>query len=45
MTYDPKCEELARHFLDYEVGVTEDVVKVLAAEIQNCIEDFIEGWK
>jgi hypothetical protein len=37
MSYDPKCEELARHFLPSEVN--EGIVRSLAQAIQNFIED------
>jgi hypothetical protein len=39
MSYDPKCEELARHFLPS--GVNEGIVRALAQAIQNFIEDEI----
>lgn len=39
-TYDPKCEELARHFLP--TGASEDLVSLLALEIQQAIEDWLE---
>jgi len=40
-TYDPKCAELARYFLDDTDDVTEARVQQLASEIQELIEDFL----
>lgn len=42
--YDPKCEELARHFLDDEASApSEDEVQELAGLLQGCIEDYLSG--
>jgi hypothetical protein len=38
--YDPRCEELARHFLADEPGITDAVVQELAGVIQRAIEDW-----
>lgn len=40
-SYDIKCEELARAFLDEEPATTEAAVCQLASEIQQTIEDYI----
>jgi hypothetical protein len=40
MSYDPKCDELARHFLPD--GAPESVAHELAQFIQNQIEDWLE---
>lgn len=40
-TFDPKCFELAEHFLADEPGAIDEDRAELAAEIQDCIEDFI----
>lgn len=37
MSYDPKCEELARHFADGE-DLSEDQIKDLADSIQEAVE-------
>ena len=43
MSYDSKCYDLAREFLDDEPGLnTIDNAKELAQDIQDAIEDFIE---
>jgi hypothetical protein len=49
-TFDPKCKELALHFLmdcHYEIdnqGLNMDVlIKQLAIEIQRTVEDFISN--
>jgi hypothetical protein len=39
MAYDPKCEELARHFLPD--NAPEEDVKELAQHIQEKVEDWI----
>jgi|SRR5579862_28770 len=39
--YDPKCEELARHFLGDETGATEDDVRKLSAVLQQAAEDYL----
>jgi hypothetical protein len=39
MSYDPKCEELARYFLPSTTR--EALVLALAAEIQQAVEDFL----
>ncbi len=41
MSYDTKCDELARAFLADEKNVTAEDVAVLAQEIQDCIEDWL----
>lgn len=38
--YDPKCEELARHFLPD--GVSARLVEELSVEIQAVVEDWME---
>ena len=42
---DPKCVELARHFMQDESDVTEERVMLLAIAIQQAVEDFqtLEG--
>jgi len=42
MSYDVKCEELAKSFLEDEGNATEKRVKELAQAIQDCIEDWLE---
>lgn len=43
MTFDPKCWELAEHFLQDEPGLNTEAAKTtLAAEIQQAIENEIE---
>ena len=44
MPYDPRCEDLARHFLADEPEL-EGLVPVLAQEIQESIEIWIEEMK
>jgi hypothetical protein len=39
--YDPKCEELARWFLDERIRDDEDA---LVAELAGVIQLAIEGW-
>jgi hypothetical protein len=42
ITYDPKCEELARYFLTSETSVPDnDQVNRLAGVIQAAIEEFL----
>lgn len=45
-TYDPKCEELARAFLEGDeecIAISsERYIKELAAEIQGAIENYIQ---
>jgi hypothetical protein len=41
VTYDVKCEELARHFLP--IGTSEKRVQLLAQRIQDFIEDELES--
>ncbi len=42
MTYDTKCDELARAFLaDYDLAKDEPLVAALAQAIQTTIEDFL----
>ena len=43
MSYDPKCDELARHFL--EIDTPEKYVSGLAQSIQDCIESYIEEMR
>lgn len=43
MSFDPKCWDLARHFLADVKGVTPEVENELAQEIQQVIEDFLEA--
>lgn len=40
MSYDPKCSELAEHFLD-EMPHSDKQVAELAQEIQDAIEDWL----
>ncbi len=42
MSYDPKCEELARHFLEDKANPL--LVADLAQAIQGCIEDWLECY-
>ena len=43
MSYDSKCYQLAREFLDDEPGLnTIENAKELAQEIQDVIEDFVD---
>ena len=43
ISYDPKCEELARFFLDAESGAKQEGrVRQLAGVIQKAIEDWME---
>jgi cytochrome c551/c552 len=39
MSYDPACENLARHFLD-DLHASEKLIKELA----QCIQDEIDDW-
>ena len=41
MSYDEKCYDLAKVFLADEHADDEDIVAVLAQQIQDTIEDFI----
>jgi hypothetical protein len=41
MSYDPKCEELARHFLPD--GTSDNTVQRIAQRIQDMVEDEIKG--
>lgn len=42
-SYDEKCEELARYFLDEGAEIyTEDNIKELSQNIQNSIEDWLD---
>ena len=44
MSYDVKCDELARYFLaDAEEDVREECVKELAQVIQDAIESYLDG--
>jgi hypothetical protein len=44
MSYDAKCYELAKHFLeDAPEGNTEEGCKNLAQHIQNVIEQYLEA--
>jgi len=45
MSYDEKCEELARHFLDDQPNVTEAQVKELAEAIQITVETYLELFR
>ena len=40
-TVDPKCYELAKHFLQGEEGVTEGETQALAEDIQSLVEEHI----
>ena len=46
ISYDPKCEELARYFLTSETKrlPDQDQVTRLAGQIQQAIEDFL-AWE
>jgi hypothetical protein len=45
ISYDQKCDELARYFLsDIEHGLTEERVKELAQVIQQAIEEKLEDY-
>lgn len=39
--FDPKCHEVATHFLDGETEVTDDEVNKLAQHIQDEIENWL----
>lgn len=42
ITYDPKCEELARYFLTSETSVPDaDQINRLAGAIQETIQEFL----
>ena len=44
VSYDPKCEELARYFLTSETCIPDgDQVNRLAGVIQTAIEEFLQG--
>ena len=43
MSYDVKCEDLARDFLDEERPYTEAELADLAQQVQTVIEDFLAG--
>jgi hypothetical protein len=44
MSYDPKCEELVRHFLpEKDWPDSELIVQVIAQQIQDCIENALEN--
>ena len=48
-TYDPKCYELAKRFIDDKFqSITDErrhqITAELSADIQACIEDFLE-WE
>jgi hypothetical protein len=45
MGYDIRCEDLARVFLSIESWATDREVAELAQEIQDAIEDYIEGTR
>jgi hypothetical protein len=45
VSYDPKCEELARYFLESEVDTTEREITALAGHIQLAIEDWLNNWE
>lgn len=43
ISYDPKCEELARFFLTTDITEPgEEQVRRLAGKIQQAIEEFLE---
>jgi hypothetical protein len=45
-SFDPKCYELAEHFLSGEPDIdTEPAREDLANEIQRAIEAWIEEWR
>jgi hypothetical protein len=43
MSYDPKCEELARHFLPS--GASPKIIWAVAQRIQDAVEDEIESQR
>ena len=44
MPHDPKCHELAAFFLEDDLPhAPENLVNALAEEIQDTIEDFLQG--
>lgn len=44
MTFDPKCEDLARSFLSDNPELDADkLAPILAAHIQETVEDFMAG--
>ena len=43
MSFDPKCHELAKLFLDDQGTTTEEATNELAQAIQDVIEDFLRG--
>jgi lauroyl/myristoyl acyltransferase len=43
MGYDPKCEELARHFLP-DAPVPSEDIQNLAQTIQDAIEDWLQPY-
>jgi hypothetical protein len=49
VTYDPKCHELAEHFLKDATAPGEEVkkqdVEELAKTIQFCIEEWLNDWE
>lgn len=42
--FDPKCDDLARAFLEDTHTFTEARVKILAQRIQDCIEQELEDF-
>lgn len=40
-SYDPACEDLARHFLVDDDMYTDEKAKLLAQHIQTAIEDWL----
>lgn len=40
-SYDSRCQDLARVFLDDEPSTTEGDIEQLASEIQQTIEDYL----
>ena len=45
VSYDPKCFDLARDFLEDEAPFTPEEVVCLAQIIQTAIEDYLEHWR
>lgn len=43
MSYDPRCEELARYFTEDNPATTEAQVKHLSQGIQDYIEDWMHS--
>ena len=44
MSYDPACDDLARHFLD-GLSATEVEIAALAQTIQDAIQDWLSDFE